>query len=80
LLPSGLIHKPQGAIPEIIVAETVFVAVFITLTVPVEEFLFETYTFNPSGLTEIPKGPEPTVIVAETVFVEVFITLTEAAL
>ena len=63
-----------GLLPTVIVAETVFVAVFITLTVLSPSFA--TYTLLPSGLTDIPKGSVPTVIVAETVLVAVFITLT----
>ena len=41
-----------GLTPTIIVAETVFVAVFITLTVL--SLLFATYTLVPSWLTDIP--------------------------
>jgi len=46
LVPSGLTHIPLADIPTAIVAETVFVAVLITLIVLSPSF--ETYTLLPS--------------------------------
>src|ERR1035437_3561319 len=62
-----------GLLPTIIVAETVFVEVFITLIVLVPEFA--TYTLLPSGLTDTPTGCKPTIIVVKTVSALASITL-----
>ena len=47
-LPSGLIDKPSGLIPTVIVVKTVSTAIFITLTVLSSQFV--TYNLLPSGV------------------------------
>jgi hypothetical protein len=58
----------------VIVADTVFVAVLITDTVP--ELLLATYTLVPSRLGFTPRGALPTGTVATTAFVAVSMTET----